>query len=246
MRTLRSFVGVAVTALLLTFSALPAQASRTLLHIEIADAHVMADSSVKVRLFYSCPGGSDLGVEGNASLWVFQLRDGIFIRSATADSLFDSMTCDGTNRLLVQTFRRDIDGRRFIADLSLNVSASFNLDIPDLEEALSREEKTFPPGGGGPLVDQDILVARRVDDASAVRVRLRVTCVEAVPNIELIEVRQPGRGLDGLARLRNVTCDGAPHEVTKVVRAADPAGTFSARLPIIVLVITENRTMSFV
>ena len=246
MRTLRSFVGVAVAALLLTISTVPAQASRTLLHIEIADAHVSADRSVKVRLFYSCPGGSDPGVEGNASLWVYQLRDGIFIRSVTADSLFDSMTCDGTNRLLVQTFRRDTDGRRFIADLPLNVSASFNLDIPDLEEALSREEKTFPPGGSGPLVDQDILMARRVDDASAVRVRLRVLCVEAVPNLELIEVRQPGRGLDGLASLRNVTCDGAPHELTKVVRPADPAGTFSARLPIIVLVITENRTMSFV
>ena len=246
MRTLRTFVGVAVAALLLTISPLPAQASRTLLHVEIADAHVRADRSVKVTMFYSCPGGSDLGVEGNASLWVYQLRDGSFIRSATADSLFDSMTCDGTNRLLVQTFRRDFDGRRFIADLPLNVSASFNLDIPDLEEALSREEKTFPPGGSGPLVDQDILVARRVDDASAVRVRLRVSCVEAVPNIELIEVRQPGRGLDGLASLRNVTCDGAPHELTQVVRAADPAGTFSARLPIIVLVITENRTMSFV
>ena len=153
-----SFVGVAVAALLLTISTVPAQASRTLLHIEIADAHVSADRSVKVRLFYSCPGGSDPGVEGNASLWVFQLRDGIFIRSVTADSLFDSMTCDGTNRLLVQTFRRDTDGRRFIADLPLNVSASFNLDIPDLEEALSREEKTFPPGGSGPLVDQDILI----------------------------------------------------------------------------------------
>lgn len=245
MRTLRVFAAVAVAALLLTLSTLPAQASRTLLHIEIADADVRADRSVKVRLFYSCPGGSDLGVEGNASLWVFQLRDGIFVRSVTAESLFDLMTCDGTNRLLVHTFRRDIDGRRFIADLPLNVSASFNLDIPDLEEALSREEKTFPPGGSGPLVDQDILSVRRVDDASAVRVRLRVACVEAVPHIELIEVRQPGRGLDGQASLRNVTCDGVPHEFTKVVRA-DPDGVFSARLPIIVLVITQNMTMSFI
>ena len=124
MRTLRVFAAVAVAALLLTLSTLPAQASRTLLHIEIADADVRADRSVKVRLFYSCPGGSDLGVEGNASLWVFQLRDGIFVRSVTAESLFDLMTCDGTNRLLVHTFRRDIDGRRFIADLPPKAKAA--------------------------------------------------------------------------------------------------------------------------
>ena len=92
MRTLRVFAAVAVAALLLTRSTLPAQASRTLLHIEIADADVRADRSVKVRLFYSCPGGSDLGVEGNASLWEFQLRDGIFVRSVTAETLFDLMT----------------------------------------------------------------------------------------------------------------------------------------------------------